>query len=69
MSAIIKFPLILTLTSTHHVTLTMCQLYIKHITELGIDKIDPPILKILFSPDLLLILLIMNTNYMMLIRC
>ena len=77
MSEIFQFSSILTLTSTHHVTLTMdnlnnifflCQLSIKQITELKIIKIDPRILEILFSLDLLQILLITDTNYT-LIRC
>ena len=60
MSEIVQLSSILTLTSTHHVTLPMngrknillCQLSIKEITELEIIKIDPPILEILFYLDL-----------------
>ena len=73
MSEIFKFSLILTLTSTHHVTLTMNDrknifvVSIIHQTD-NIIKIDPPILEIIFSQDFSQILLITNTNYM-LIRC
>ena len=60
MSEIVQFSTILTLTSTHHVTLTMndlkntclCKLSIKQISELEIIDIDPQILEILFSLDL-----------------
>ena len=77
MSKIVYFFSILTLTSTHHLTLTMNDL--KNIFAVSIlhpmdnktykiIEIGPSILEILFSPDFCQILLIINTNYM-LIRC
>ena len=71
MSEIFQLPSILTLTSTHHVTSTMndlknifllCHLSTKQITELEINRIDPPILEILFS-RFVQMLLIMDTKY------
>ena len=60
MSEIVQFSSILTLNSTHHVTLTMDDLknifvvsiIYQTIMKLEIIKIDPPILEILFSLDL-----------------
>ena len=70
MSEIFQFSLILTLTSTHHVTLTMNDRknifvvsiihQIKQITELKIIKINPPILEIVFSQDFFQILLLIR---------
>ena len=64
LSEIFQFSSILTLTSTHHVTLTMNGL--KNIFIVSI--IHQTDIEILFSPDFFQILLITDTNYM-LIRC